>query len=47
MKEEPVKNQPAAVVTIHRPAEMTPEGRRRIARWLLKTAHLLVKSARI
>ena len=33
----------AAVVTIHRPGEMSPRGRRRIAAWLRRTAETLVK----
>ena len=34
--------QTAAVLTIHRPAEMSKAGRKKIAKWLMKQAEFLV-----
>jgi hypothetical protein len=35
----------AAIVTIHKAANMTPEGKREIAAWLKKQAGFLLKNA--
>jgi hypothetical protein len=40
------KEQSAAIVTIKRASEMTPKGRRDIARWLRRQASFLEKYAK-
>lgn len=37
----------AAIVTIYRAGEMTPQGRHNVAAWLRRHAHWLVKSGRL
>lgn len=42
-KKKAAKLKSAAIVTIHRASEMTPEGRREVAAWLRAHAQDLVK----
>jgi hypothetical protein len=43
MKGAPMKCKAAAIITIHRPADMSPSGRRAVAAWIKKQATFLLK----
>jgi hypothetical protein len=42
----PQKPKSAAIVTIHKAANMTPAGRKRIAKWIRKQADFLEQNAK-